>query len=135
MLREKTIALLEDLKNQETDAHVERFWAEAWNYATTATNMCVTTSNANGVTPYEMWYGKPLPLGQLHPFATVGYMPKRARDNKLEPRGDKCIMLGIFPNHPSGTLKVLNIRTRQIVDRQNVSWHPGTTATATRSQG
>ena len=35
-------------------------------------------------------------------------------------------MLGIAHNHPRDTVKVLVVQTGQIVNRQNVSWHPGT---------
>lgn len=100
---------------------------EAYNYLTTATNMCVTTSNANDAKPYEMWYDKPLPLEQLQPFAMVGYMWKTSRKKQRELRGEKCILLRISPNHASGTLKVFSIRIQHIVDPQNVSWHPENT--------
>ena len=46
------------------------------------------------------------------------------REHKLAPRGQKCIMMGIAHNHPSGTVKVRNVRTGQLVHRQDVSWHP-----------
>lgn len=39
LIREKMIPLFEDLMEQETGAHVKRFWVEVWNYATIATNM------------------------------------------------------------------------------------------------
>lgn len=71
----------------------------------------------------KIWYGTPPPLGQLHPFAPVGYMRSTTTDNELKVRGEKCTMLVISPINPTGTFKVLNIRTWQSLDRQNVSWY------------
>ena len=54
LLHEKTIALLGDLEKLAAGLRKAKYWAEAWNYSTDVTNMCVTTSNANGITPYQM---------------------------------------------------------------------------------
>ena len=88
--------------------------------------MCATTSNANGITPYQMWYNRSPPLNLLHPFGTVDYLRRMKRKHKLAPRGEKCLMMGIAQNHPSSTFRVLNINTGEIAIRQNVLWHPET---------
>lgn len=46
--------------------------------------------------------------------------------HKLASRGEKCVMVCIARNYPSGTVKIRRMRTGQIVYRQEVSWHPKT---------
>ena len=124
LLREKTIALLDDLEKLAVDLRKEKYWAEAWNYSTDATNMCATTFNANSTMPYQMWYSKSPPLNLLHPFGTVGYLRRMNRENKLAPRGEKYLMMVIAQNYTSSTLRALNINTGETAIRQNVSWYP-----------
>ena len=120
LLREKSTAMLQEV----TVAASDRLWAEALNYACDMSNMCVTSSLEGGTSPYEKWYGRKPSLQHLQPFGTVGYARKGKRAHKLAPRGEQCVMLGIAHNHPRDTVKVLVIQTGQIVNRQNVSWHP-----------
>ena len=54
LLRQKTVALLGDLENLAAGLRNERYCAEAWNYSTDVTNMCATTSIANGIALYQM---------------------------------------------------------------------------------
>ena len=88
--------------------------------------MCATTSNANGITPDQMWYSKSPPLNLLHPFGMVSYFIRMKREHKLAPRGEQCLMMGIAQNYPSSTFRVLNVNIGEIAIRQNVSWHPET---------
>ena len=76
--------------------------------------------------PYEKRYGRKPCLQHLQPFGTVGYAQKGKKAHQLAPRGEQCVMLGIAHNHPRDTVKVLVDQTGQIVNRQNVSWHPET---------
>ena len=86
--------------------------------------MCVTTSNANGITPYPMRYRRSPPLNLLHPFGTMGYLSRMKRENKLAPRRETClIMIGIVQNHPSSTSRDLSVNPDKLILRQNVSWH------------
>ena len=88
LLREKTIALLGNLDKLAASQRKEKYWVEAWNYSTDATNMCATTSTANGITPYQMWYSRSLLLNLLQLFCTVGYLYRMKREHKLAPRGE-----------------------------------------------
>ena len=76
LLRDITIALLGDIEKPAADLRKEKYLAEALNYSTDATNMCATTSKANGITPYQMWYSKSPPLKLLNPYGTVGYFKR-----------------------------------------------------------
>ena len=126
LLREKTIALLGDLEKLVVGLGKEKYWAEAWNYSTDVTNMYATTSNANGITPYQMWYIRSPPLNLLHPFGTVSYLRRMKRGHKLAPRGEKCLMIGIAQNHPSSTFRAVNVNNDKVIIGQNASWHPET---------
>ena len=122
LLREKSIAMLQEV----TVATSDRLLAEALNYACDMSNMCLTSSLEGGTSPYEKWYGRKPSLQHLQPFGTVGYARKGKRAQKLAPRGEQCVMLGIAHNHPCDTGKVPVVQTGQIVNRQNVPWHPET---------
>ena len=122
LLREKSIAKLEEM----TVAASERLWAEALNHACDMSNMCVTSSPEGSTSPYEEWYGRKPSLQHLQSFGTVGYARKGERAHKLAPRGEQCVMLGIAHNHLRDTVKAVVVHMGQIVNRQNVSWHPET---------
>ena len=89
-------------------------------------NMCATTSNAHGITPYQMWYRKSPPMNLLHPFGTVGYLRRIKRGHKLAPHGKTCLIMGIAQNYPRSTFRVLKSNTGEIAIRKNVSWQPET---------
>ena len=120
LLREKSIAMLQEM----TVAASDRLWAEAMNYACDMSNMCVTSSLGGDTSPYEKWYGEKPSLQHVRPFGTVGYARGGKRAHKLAPKGEKCIMLGLAHNHPRDTVKVLIVRSGEVVHRQNISWHP-----------
>ena len=123
LLREKSIAMLHEM----TVAASGRLWAEALNYACDMSNMCVASSLEGNTSPYEKWYGSKPSLQHLkQPFGTVGYARKGKRAHKLAPKGEQCVLLGNAHNHPLETVKVLAVQTGQIVNRQNISWHPET---------
>ena len=71
LLRENTVVRLGDLDKLAASLRKEKYCAEAWNYSIDVTNMCATMSNANGITPYQMWYSRSPPLNLLHPFGMV----------------------------------------------------------------
>lgn len=99
LLREN--ALMEDLKEGTT----YRLWAETMSLACEMGNMSWSTSNEGNTTPREQSYGTAPSLDQLQPFGTVRYMRTPARTHELAPLGEKCAMVGIARNHPSGTGK------------------------------
>ena len=43
----------------------------------------------------------------------------------MAPKGEKCVFMGIPRNFPTGTVSVLLVRTRNIVERQAVQWVDG----------
>ena len=49
------------------------------------------------ITPYEKWTNKKPDLSHLRPFGCVAY--SHVNDGKLNPRSQKCVMLG----YPDGT--------------------------------
>ena len=121
--RETSIAMLHEM----TVAASGRLWAEALNYACDMSNMCVVSSLEGDTSPYEKWYGSKPSLQHLkQPFGTVGYARKGKRAHKLAPRGEQCVLLGNAHNHPREMVKILVVQTGQIVNRQNISWHPET---------
>ena len=48
------------------------------------------------------------------------------REDRLTPRGEKCLMMGIAQIYPSSTFRVLHAITGEMAIRQNVSWRPET---------
>ena len=55
----------------------------------------------------------------------VGYIRRpQPKNNKLAPRGSKCIMLGVAANHPQDTFRICDLSMGHIVERQAISWHP-----------
>ena len=45
-------------------------------------------------------------------------------ENKLAPRGAKCIMLGIDSNYPRRASRIRDLTTGQVTMRQAIIWHP-----------
>ena len=61
-------------------------------------------------------------LDHLRPFGAVGYARRSVREHKMAPKREKCVFRGIPRNFPTGTVSVLLVRTRKIVERQAVQW-------------
>ena len=98
----------------------EKLWAQAMLFACDVTNKSVTTSTDRGKSPYELWFGKFPTTDHLRPFGAVGYARRSVREHKMAPKGEKCVFMGIPRNFPTGTVRVLLVRTRKIVERQAV---------------
>ena len=103
----------------------EKLWAQAVLFACDVTNKSVTTSTDGGKSPYELWFGKLPTADHLRPFGAVGYARQRVREHKMAPKGEKRVFMGILRNFPTGTVRVLLVRTRNIVERQAVQWVDG----------
>ena len=103
----------------------EKLWAQAVLFACDVTNKSVTTSTDGGKSPYELWFGKLPTADHLRPFGAVGYARQRVREHKMTPKGEKRVFMGILRNFPPGTVRVLLVRTRNIVERQAVQWVDG----------
>ena len=94
-------------------------------FACDVTNKSVTTSTDGDKSPYELWFGKFPTADHLRPFGAVGYARQSVREHKMAPKGEKCVFMGIPRNFPTGTVSVLLVRSRNIVERQAVQWIDG----------
>ena len=98
----------------------EKLWAHAILFA-----WDVTTSTNGGKSPYELWFGKFPTADNLRPFGAVGYARRSVREHKMVPKGEKCVLMEIPRNFPTGTVSVLLVRIRKIVERQALQWVDG----------
>ncbi|CAN0441784.1 unnamed protein product, partial [Ascophyllum nodosum] len=103
----------------------EKLWAQAILFACDVTNKSVTTSTNEGKSTYELWFGKSPTACHLRPFGTVRYARQSVREHKMAPKREKCVFMGILRNFPTGTVSVLLVRSRNIVERQAVQWIDG----------
>ncbi|CAM9648245.1 unnamed protein product, partial [Ascophyllum nodosum] len=117
LLREKAIILMEEL-DDVINVPREKLWAQARLFACDVTNKSTTTSTNEGKSPYELWFGKSPTAYHLRPFGTVGYARQSVREHKMAPKGEKCVFMGIPRNVPTGTVSVLLVRSRNIVEKQ-----------------
>ena len=115
LLQEKAIATMGDL--DDINVPRETLWAQAMLFACDITNTSVTMPTVEGKSPYELWFGKAPILDHLRPFGAVGYARRNVRKHKMVPRGEKCALMEIPRNFPNGTVSVLLVKTRKIVDR------------------
>ena len=120
VLREKAITTLMEELDDVIDVPREKLWAQAMLFACDVTNKLVTTPTDGSKSPYELWFGKFPTADHLPPFGAVGYARRNVREHKMAPKGEKCVFMGIPRNFPTGTVSVLLVRTRKIVERQAV---------------
>ena len=134
LLREKAIILMEEL-DDVINVPREKLWAQARLFACDVTNKSTTTSTNEGKSPYELWFGKSPTAYHLRPFGTVGYARQSVREHKMAPKGEKCVFMGIPRNVPTGTVSVLLVRSRNIVEKQAVQWIDGPKKTGRDDRG
>ena len=120
-LREKAIILMEEL-DDVINVPREKLWAQAMLFACDVTNKSVTTSTDGGKSPYELCFEKLPTADHLRPFGAVRYARQSVREHKMAPKGENCAFMGIPRNFSTGTVSVLLVRTRNIVERQAVQW-------------
>ena len=94
-------------------------------FACDVTNKSLTTSTDGGKSPYELWFRNVPIVDHLRPFGAVGYARQIVREHKMAPKGEKCVFMGIPRNFPTGTVRVLLVRSRYFVERQVVQWIDG----------
>ena len=116
LLREKAIALMNEL-DDVINVLQEKLWAQTLLFACNVTNESVTTSTELGKSPYELWYGADPTPNHLRPFGMVGYAQWSVREHKMAPKGEKYVFMGIPRNFPSGTVSMLLVKTREIMER------------------
>ena len=103
----------------------EKMWTQATLFTCDVTNKSVTTLTEGGKSPYELWFGKaPIP-GHLRPFGAEACARRSVREHKVAPKGEKWAFMGIPRDFPSGTVSLLLVTTRKIVERQAVQWIDG----------
>ena len=118
LLREKPIALLSDLEKLAAGLRKDKYWAEAWNYSIDVTNMCATTSKANGITPYQMWYTRSPPKPAA-PLWHGGLLQKGQKRAQLGAGKEMCLMMDIAQDYLSRTFRVVNVSTGEVAIRQS----------------
>lgn len=69
----------------------KKFWAEALSTAVMLINKCPSSTISNEV-PDQRWYGKLGDYSGLRTFECDAYAA--VKQNKLEPRAKRCLMLG-----------------------------------------
>ena len=119
LLQEKAITLMEEL-GEVINVPREKLWAQAILFACDVTNKSVTTSTDGGKSPYELWFGQFSIADHLRQFGAVGYARRSVREHKMAPKEEKCVFMEIPRNFPTGTVRVLLVRTRNIAERQAV---------------
>ena len=113
----------------------EKLWAQAMLFACDVPNKSVTTSTDEGKSPCELWFGTFSTADHLRHFGAVGYARGSVREHKMAPKGEKCVFMEITRNFPTGTVSVLLVRTRKIVERQAVQWVDGPKKTGGNGTG
>ena len=86
-------------------------------FACDVPNKSVTTSTDGGKSPHELWFGKIPTADHLRPFGAVRYARRSVREHEVAPKREECVFMGIPRNFPTGTVRVLLVRTRKIVER------------------
>ena len=103
----------------------KKLWAQAMLFACDVTNKSVTTSTDGVESPFELWFGNFTTADHLRPFRAVGYARQSMREHKMAPKREKCAFMELLRNFFTGTVSVLLVRTRNIVERQAVQWVDG----------
>ena len=63
----------------------------------------------------------------------VGYPKRSVCEHKVASKGERCALMRISRNIPSGTVSVLLVKTRNIVERRAVQWGDGPDKTGSDS--
>ncbi|GAU27524.1 hypothetical protein TSUD_147180 [Trifolium subterraneum] len=96
------------------------FWGECIHTATHLINRIPTAAN-NGITPYEMLYGKAPNYNNLRVMGCLCYVKSPKKLDKFSPRSEKCVFVG-YPQGQKGW-KVFNLDTREFTISRDVIFH------------
>ena len=99
-----------------------QWWPEA---IYTATKLSNITSNSNDeIPPQEKWTGKPSNLYKhLKEWGRIGWVTyKDHKVGKMKDKAYKCMLFGYSENHAPDTYRMLNLKTRAIIDTRDVRW-------------
>lgn len=89
--------------------------AQVMKWACDSFNRTATNANPNSESPYEIWYGISTKL-QVLPFPQPGIYGRK-RTKNCDPNDAACFLLGPGPNHPRGTMHILDVQTSAVVNR------------------
>jgi hypothetical protein len=97
------------------------YWEHALTHATCIQNR---TASAGRTTPYESTYGRKPDVTHLRTFGceALAYIEKDKR-HKLQSKVQRCIYLGMSLKHSDDTVKLLSLKTMEIVYRRNVHFN------------
>ena len=110
-IRDRSCAAM--IKAKFTDEYQGLLWAESVHTHTTLTNIVCNTRGTK--CPDELFYGKkPDIYKHLVEFGRVAYMKFGKKQNKLEPKATKCIMIGYSTNHAGDTYRSYNTKGEHV---------------------
>jgi hypothetical protein len=97
-------------------------WTECGNYVSQMHN--VTVKAGRTMCPHEEFFGKkPNFLKSLKIFGEVCVRTvRKGRQDKLENKGDLCLLIGCPKDHYHDTFRLFNLDTRKVVESMDFTW-------------
>ena len=96
-----------------------KYWDLAYAHATYVHN-CIPTAATGGISPYEQVHGKPPDVSKLLPFGAIVAKWKYAEQRKKwDPKASFVVFVGVDPLHPSASIQVLDLHTKQITNTRS----------------
>ena len=111
-----------------TDEQRYKFWAEAFNTATTLSNINPFRRNGEekGLSPFQRFYGedkKPKWIHHMHTFGEIGQKPTRETiRSKLADRSERVMFLGYAEDHPGDCYRVYKFEKDSVVLSRDTRW-------------
>lgn len=97
------------------------FWGECVLAATYIINRTPTMAN-NGVTPYELLFGKPPSYNQMKIVGCLSYVRNSSKQkDKIDARAERCMFVG-YPQGQKGW-RVYNMKTREFLVSRDVIFY------------
>jgi len=105
----------------------KEFWGFAALTAVHITNRLPSSAH-EGKTPFKRWFGVPPSIDHLRLFGCITYrhIPSAVR-RKLDPKGQKCRMIGYKEESGSPVYRVYDETTKQVLVTRDVVFHETTT--------
>lgn len=72
---------------------INKLWAEATSFSDDMHSRCILTTKKDAISLYKKWDGITSKVGDIQAFGTAGFMRSLNKTHKLEPCGNKYIML------------------------------------------
>ena len=100
------------------------FWADAVKHGCYIMNRLPSSANANGESPYFLFYGKQPKLNHLRTFGCIAYhrlpIEQIKASHKVDDRAVKCVMLGHLG---SRMYRLYNLDTQRVIKSRSVKFH------------